>query len=199
MLATSNKGKVREISEILNGFDVRPLQDFLEPFTIVEDGASFKENALIKAETVYRRLNRTDVMVLADDSGISVPVLQNEPGIYSARYAGEGASDRDNLDLLIAKLKEKQLKRTEAFYSCAIALVGRFGIHTSHGFMYGHVLDEAVGDKGFGYDPMFVPKGYSKTLGQIGDSFKNTFSHRGKALRPMKRLLEYFSANHVKQ
>lgn len=199
MLATSNKGKVREISNILSGFDIRKLSDFLEPFEIIEDGATFKENALIKARAVYEKLQDKNVVVLADDSGISVPLLEHEPGIYSARYAGEGASDQENMELLISKLKEKKVECSKAYYSCAIAMLGAFGEYTTHGFMHGEVVVEPKGVKGFGYDPMFIPKGYSRTLGEIEDDEKNSFSHRGKALKSVKRLLEYFLADHVKQ
>ena len=181
ILASSNKGKIKEIQDIL-GMEVIPYKAILPDITIDENGKSFKENALIKAKTIYEALGDPEAIVIADDSGISVPALGGEPGIYSARYAGEGASDKENLAKLIQKLKEKGIKRTPAYYTAAIAIVGKGVEQTVHGWMWGEAIDEARGDKGFGYDPMFVPEGFEQTLGELDENLKQRISHRSKAL-----------------
>ena len=190
ILATSNKGKVKEIQKSFDIFEVLPFSEVIEPFEIVEDGKSFKENAIKKAKAVYDALDDKNVIVLSDDSGISVPALGNEPGIKSARYAGDKASARDNLFKLIDELKKRDIKKTPAFYTAAIAVVSKMGIFSVHGWMHGDVIDEAKGENGFGYDPMFMPEGFDKTLGELDESVKKEFSHRSKALKLAKRLIE---------
>ncbi len=187
ILASSNKGKIREISDLL-GREIVPYSDVVGEVDIVEDGKSFKENAIIKARTIYKKI--PDAVVIADDSGISVPALGGEPGIYSARYAGEGASDKENLQKLIDTLKERGIERTPAYYTAAIAIASPQGIYTVHGWMWGEVIAEARGDKGFGYDPMFIPEGYNETLGELDEEIKQRISHRAKALRLAKIVLE---------
>jgi len=186
IVASSNKGKIREIKDFLG--EVYPYTDFMKPLEIEESGKTFKENAIIKAKEIQKYFPND--IVLADDSGISVPILGNKPGIYSARFAGEGASDKDNLDKLINELKKRNIKKTPAFYTAAIAIATPYGIYTTHGFMYGDVIDEKKGDKGFGYDPMFIPKGYNKTLGELDSEIKKEISHRSKALELAKIILK---------
>jgi len=188
VIASSNKGKIKEIKEILKNYEIIPYTDLIEPFEIEENGKSFKENAIIKAKAISEKL--PNFIVLADDSGISVPILDYEPGIFSARYAGEGASDKDNLNKLINELKKRGIKKTPAFYTAAIALATPYGVFTTHGFMRGEVIDEARGNKGFGYDPMFIPKGFDKTLGELDESIKKQISHRAKALNLANKILE---------
>jgi XTP/dITP diphosphohydrolase len=180
VLASGNKGKLREF-QAMTGGDIVPFGELMEPFEIVEDGDTFAANALIKARTIYARLGRGHV-VISDDSGISVPALGGEPGIYSARYAGEGANDRDNLYRLIDTLKSYGIERTPAYYTAAIAIVSTQGEYVVHGWMHGEVIAEARGDKGFGYDPMFVPEGFDRTLGELDGDVKEGISHRAKAL-----------------
>jgi XTP/dITP diphosphohydrolase len=188
VLASSNKGKVKEIKEILSGYEIIPYTDLIEAFEIEENGKSFKENAIIKAKAVAEKL--PEFVVMADDSGISVPVLGGIPGIYSARFAGEGASDKDNLYKLINELKKRDITKTPAFYTAAIAIATKYGIFTTHGFMRGEVIDDARGDKGFGYDPMFIPSGFDKTLGELDESIKQKISHRYKALKLADKILK---------
>jgi len=188
VIASSNKGKIKEIKKILDNFEVIPYTDLIEPFEIEESGKTFKENAIIKAKAIYKKLPK--FIVLADDSGISVPILGNMPGIYSARFAGEGASDRDNLNKLINELKKRNIKKTPAFYTAAIAIATPYGVFTTHGFMRGEVIDEARGNKGFGYDPLFIPKGFEKTLGELDEEIKKSISHRTKALDLAKKILK---------
>lgn len=192
VLATSNKGKVREIKELCDENEVVAYTEFIEPFEIVEDGESFKENALIKARAVYEALGRDDVVVMADDSGVSVDVLDGAPGIYSARYAGEGADDKDNLYRLIDDIKAKGVEASPAHYTAAIALIGKDSESCVHGWMHGEAIVDARGDGGFGYDPMFIPLGYDKTLGELDEAVKKELSHRSQALRLAKKILRTF-------
>ena len=193
VLATGNKGKLREFRQMCQD-EVVAFSDLLGAFDIVEDGATFAENALIKARTIYKKLKETypldSYFVISDDSGISLPVLDGAPGIYSARYAGEGASDKENLHKLINAVKAKGLKETPAYYTAAIAIVSQYGEYVVHGWMHGKVIDKARGDKGFGYDPMFIPSGFEKTLGELDDEVKSKISHRGKALALAKPIIQ---------
>jgi len=182
VLATSNKGKVREIKALCKDYEVIPYSELIEEFEIVEDGDTFKENALIKARAVFKALDSDDVIVMADDSGISVDVLDGKPGIYSARHAGVGANDKDNLYKLIEDIKSQHVKSSPAHYTAAIALVTKKSEYCVHGWMYGTALTEVIGNGGFGYDPMFIPEGYDKTLGELDDQIKKKLSHRSKAL-----------------
>lgn len=190
ILATSNKGKVREIQALCKDFEVIPYSQLMEEFEIVEDGNSFKENALIKARAVFNALKRDDIVVMADDSGISVDVLDGSPGIYSARHAGKDANDKDNLNKLIQDIKAKGATSSPAHYTAAIAIVTKKGEYVVHGWMYGEAISEARGEKGFGYDPMFIPLGHNKTLGELDDNVKKELSHRAKALKLAKIVLQ---------
>jgi len=191
VLATGNKGKLREFQQMCED-KVVPFSELLDAFEIIEDGDTFAANALIKARTIYEKLGE-EYLVIADDSGISLPVLDGAPGIYSARYAGEGVSDKDNLYKLIDSVKEKGLRSTSAYYTAAIAIVSKYGEYVVHGWMHGEVIDEARGEKGFGYDPMFIPAGMSLTLGELDDDIKSKISHRSQALelaKPIIRMLQ---------
>ena len=189
VLATNNAGKIKEFKSYMDEDIVQPFSEVLEPFEIIEDGDSFKKNALIKAKAVYEKLENKDIVVIADDSGISVNAFGGKPGIYSARYAGIDATSEQNLDKLIKNLKENNLNFTPAFYTAAIAIVCKKGEFCVHGWMYGNVINEKKGTKGFGYDPIFIPKGYNKTLGELGDIIKKELSHRSKALELAKIIL----------
>ena len=182
ILATSNQGKVKEFQSWISEYEVIAYSDIMEPFEIEETGTTFKENALIKARAVYEKLGVTKDIVLSDDSGISVDALDGAPGIYSARYAGVDASAKDNLHKLINALKEKGIAQTPAYYTAAIALVCAKGEFCVHGWMHGQAIAEERGHNGFGYDPMFIPEGYTYTLGELDESVKKAFSHRAKAL-----------------
>lgn len=190
VLATSNKGKVREIQALCKDYDVIPFGELIDEFEIVEDGSTFKENALIKARAVFKALDDENVVVLADDSGISVDVLDGAPGIYSARYAGKNANDKDNLNKLMQAIKEKGVESSPAHYTAAIALVTKDAEFCVHGWMHGNAQTRAMGDGGFGYDPMFIPLGFEKTLGELDDEVKKSLSHRSQALRLAKIILQ---------
>jgi len=190
VLATGNKGKVKEIKALCEDYEVVPYSELIEPFEIVEDGDSFKENALIKARAVYKALNRDDVIVISDDSGISVDILDGKPGIYSARHAGVNASDKDNLYKLIDDINAVGVQSSPAHYTAAIAIVTKDKEFTVHGWMHGKAINKAIGDGGFGYDPMFIPTGFDKTLGELDDKIKKNLSHRSKALKLAKKIIK---------
>jgi len=190
VLATSNKGKLREIKALCTNDEVIPYGDLIEEFEIIEDGNTFKENALIKARAVFNALNDDSIIVLADDSGISVEVLDGAPGIYSARFGGANATDKDNLHSLVKAIKEKGAQSSPAYYTAAIAIVTKDSEYCVHGWMYGNAMSYVSGNGGFGYDPMFMPLGFDKTLGDIDDATKKKLSHRSKALGLAKIILE---------
>lgn len=193
LLATSNTSKAREIKEFLNEFEVFKLNEILTPFDIDENGTSFQENALIKACAVFAKLSenqQNEFVVLSDDSGICVDALGGKPGIYSARYSGNGATDASNRAKLISSLSELNLSSSPAHYTACIALKSKFGEFSSHGFMSGKAISKERGSNGFGYDALFIPNGYDKTLGELDDETKLAISHRTKALELMKVILK---------
>lgn len=196
VLATSNKGKVREIKELCQDYEVVPYSELLEEFEIIENGATFKENALIKARAVFEALKHKmptelkNIVVLADDSGISVDVLEGKPGIFSARHAGVNANDKDNLYKLIEDIKEKNVESSPAHYTAAVVIITEESEFCVHGWMYGTAITKVVGEGGFGYDPMFIPEGHNQTLGELQESVKRELSHRAKALKLAKVILQ---------
>lgn len=190
VLATGNKGKLEEFKKLLPNVEVIPFKDIIGEYEVIEDGDTFKANAVKKAEEIYEKINDENVIVISDDSGISVPALNNEPGIYSARYAGADANDKANNAKLISKLKEKNIEKTKAFYTACIAIVYKNQTYTVHGWMHGQVIDKELGDKGFGYDPMFIPNGFTETLGELPYEVKKEFSHRSKALNLAIKVLD---------
>jgi XTP/dITP diphosphohydrolase len=174
----------------MEDYEVVPYSELMKEFEIIEDADTFKENALIKARAVFKALGDEDIIVIADDSGISVDILDGAPGIYSARYGGKDANDKDNLNKLMQDIKAKGVKSSPAFYTAAIAIVTKDEERTVHGWMYGTALTEAKGNGGFGYDPMFIPLGYKETLGELDNAIKKKLSHRSKALSLAKKVLE---------
>jgi XTP/dITP diphosphohydrolase len=188
VLATRNQHKVREMAELLPGVDLQPLPD--EVPSPPETGDSFEANALIKARSAR---TATGEAAIADDSGIEAADLGGAPGIYSARYAGEGASDEANLEKLLREVDAAAGNRRAA-YVCALALIDEQG----HEYVFearceGTLLREGRGDGGFGYDPAFVPDetGHSdqRTMSELSPQEKNAISHRGKAVRMLARHL----------
>ena len=193
VLASGNKGKITEFQKLMPNDDVIAFSEILGNIEIVEDKDSFKGNAIKKAQTIYDELikiGQNDVIVISDDSGITVPALNNEPGIYSARYAGEGSSDKQNNAKLIENLNKNNLEKTPAFYTACIAIVYKGEVYTVHGWMHGNVINKELGEGGFGYDPMFIPNGFDKTLGELGYEAKKEFSHRTKALDLAMKVLD---------
>ena len=193
VLASANKGKIAEFEKLMPNDDVVAFSEILGKIEVDEDQDSFKGNAIKKARTIYDLLMEkglNDVIVISDDSGITVPALNNEPGIYSARYAGLNASDKDNNKKLIENLNKQNLEKTPAVYTACIAIIYNNETYTVHGWMHGNVINKELGECGFGYDPMFIPNGFDKTLGELGYEAKKDFSHRTKALNLAKKVLE---------
>ncbi|PAF41692.1 RdgB/HAM1 family non-canonical purine NTP pyrophosphatase [Helicobacter sp. 11S03491-1] len=201
LIASGNEGKIREIQDIFEEYEVISDIKAYENLHIQENGNSFEENALIKAKSFYATLKEQahNLIVMADDSGLCVDMLEGEPGIYSARYANldanldTNASDSANLAYLIKKLHQKSLHTSDAKFVACIAIVGKIrGKYVEHivrGELKGSVIDIIRGDHGFGYDPIFVPLGYACSLGELNPDEKNKISHRHNALHELKIFL----------
>jgi len=184
ILASRNQDKLRELAEILPGVQLGALPPWFE--TPAEDGESFAANALIKARAAHAALGEA---AIADDSGIEVAALGGRPGVYSARYAGEGASDEQNLEKLLREVSEAGENRRAA-YVCVIALVDERGAeHTFEGRCEGRLTMTPRGARGFGYDPAFVPEeggsADERTMAELSAAEKRAISHRGRAARKL--------------
>lgn len=191
VIATGNKHKLEEISEMLKDFSiqVKSMVDMgLDGLEIEEIGTTFEENAMIKAETVCKK---TGLMALADDSGLEVDALNGAPGIYSARYAGEQGNDEANNVKLLEALEDVPLENRQARFVCALAAVFPDGRKiVVRGTVEGYIDFEEKGTHGFGYDPLFLIPAYQQTFGELGPVIKNSMSHRGRAIEQMKEKLE---------
>jgi len=182
VLATRNEGKIRELAALLEpyGFEVLSLNSFPELGEIVEDGATFKENAIIKATAVAKH---TGLLALADDSGLEVDALGGAPGVYSSRFAGEGKDDLANNRKLLELLAGVPAERRTARFQCVVALAWPDGSwRTSTGTCEGIITESPRGEGGFGYDPLFYVPEYGKTFAELDIAIKNKISHRAKAL-----------------
>lgn len=191
LIATKNAHKTREIAQILgSGWVVTDLTAHAEIPAVEETESTFAGNAALKAVAVSLRF---DGMVLADDSGLEVDALNGEPGVRSARYAGDGAYDEANREKLLRELERTGARgraRTARF-RCAMALAQRGRVvGECDGTVEGVIINQAKGDGGFGYDPLFVPEGFCETFAQLPAETKNAMSHRGRALESALRLLE---------
>ncbi len=190
VLASRNQKKAREVSEILApaGFQVIPVTEFADIPEVEEDGVTFAENAAKKASEVARRLNR---WVIGEDSGLQVDALKGAPGIYSARYSGDDATDEKNNQKLIAELANVPEELRGAGYLCSVALsdpAGQIRV-ACEGTCRGKILREANGDGGFGYDPYFLIPEYHLTFGQLSSVVKHRLSHRARAFATFLPLL----------
>ncbi len=195
ILASSNKGKIKEFKTLLPHVEVIPYKEIVGDIEIIEDGKSFKENAIKKAKTIYDSLKKqfpnqiNNMMVISDDSGISVEALDFQPNIYSARYAGINATDQQNNQKLIENLHKKNYTTSKAFYTACIALIYKNNTYTTHGWMYGSIIDTPRGTQGFGYDPLFIPEGFEKTLGELESIEKKAISHRTQAVNLILKII----------
>ncbi len=193
VIATKNKGKIRELEQSFANLPVRlvPLSDYGELPDAIEDGATFKENAIIKA-TYY--MKQTGTACLADDSGLEVEILENAPGVYSARFAGLHATDEANNQKLIHELSLKGVSSSPAAYRCVLAFSDTDGpVLTAEGKCIGTIHLKAKGTGGFGYDPYFyISK--TKTMAELTLEEKNRISHRGAAIQNMADLLSRYLA-----
>lgn len=191
VIATSNNHKLEEIKAILEDldYDIYSLKDVnLDGIEIVEDGKTFEHNALIKAREIAKR---TNLIAIADDSGLEVDAIGKKPGIYSARFAGENATDYENRQKLLKSLQNIQMSKRTARFVSAVAVVFPDGKEfVVRGICEGKICFEEIGENGFGYDSIFMVDGYNKTFAQIPSYVKNTISHRAIALNNMKEELK---------
>ncbi len=198
ILSSGNKHKVKEIKDILKKmpFDVVSKDEIgFEDFDVIEDGETLEENALKKATELKKLING---IVIADDTGLFVDVLDGQPGVYSARYAGENVSYIDNNNLLLENLKDVPLdKRTAHFKTVVAVLLENDEYFMAEGVLKGRIGFEPKGKNGFGYDPLFILEGTDKTLSEITDDEKNKISHRAKALLNLKERLEKIAGENI--
>jgi XTP/dITP diphosphohydrolase len=189
LLGTKNQGKIREILSILGDLpNVDLLTHNERPFSEVpEMGETFLDNALLKARGVSEE---TGLPVLAEDSGLEVEALEGAPGVRSARFAGEDAADKENIEKLLALLKDVPDERRTARFVCVAVLRFPDGREIiTEGELRGRIAKEPRGRHGFGYDPVFIPEGYDRTLGELGPAVKDRISHRRKALEKLREEL----------
>ena len=189
VLASHNLNKAQEIQMLLgNQFHVIPQQAFDIP-PIEETGSTFEENALLKAKTVYDIIG---LPVIGDDSGLEVVALNNQPGVYSSRFAGDNASDDDNIDKLLRKMHNIPTEKRTARFRCVVAFLGTSSDDQPvffEGEWAGYIAKERTGKNGFGYDPVFVDLQSNLTAAELEPDQKNKISHRGKAMQSLKSYL----------
>ncbi len=197
MLATTNKGKTKEFKELLKDFpiEIKDLSDFGPIPEVIEDGETFDDNAYKKASFTAKVLGYP---AMADDSGLCVEALDGAPGVYSARYAGDNATDAQNVDKLLDALKDEENRK--AAFECVISIAVPTGAAlTYEGRCEGVLTREPAGDNGFGYDPLFFFPELDKTFAQLSIAEKGDISHRGKALkdvsREMNKIIEWLEMN----
>jgi XTP/dITP diphosphohydrolase len=197
VLATTNKGKTREINELLKDLpvEIKNLNDFGQIPEVIEDGKTFDDNAYKKASFTARVLGYP---AMADDSGLCVEALDGAPGVWSARYAGKNATDADNVNKMLDDLKDKDNRN--AAFKCVISIALPTGAAlTYEGECQGVITKEPVGDNGFGYDPLFFYPEFNKTFAQLTIQEKGRASHRGKALKEiadeMDKIIEWIDIN----
>jgi len=192
IVATKNKKKLKEIKTILKGFGLKisSLADYAALPKIIENGKTFKENAVKKAVKIAKTSGK---FTLGEDSGLCVDALDGAPGVYSARFSGKSKSDAQNNLKLLKSLKEMPLSKRKAHYSCAVALADKDGlIGVVEGRCSGLIGFELKGSSGFGYDPLFVIPKYKKTFAELGERIKHKMSHRYHALKKAKIIIQKY-------
>jgi XTP/dITP diphosphohydrolase len=191
IVATGNPHKAEEFETLLAGcgFIVCSADVCGGMPEVVEDGDSFAANARLKATALHALAGEGD-LVVSDDSGLEVDALDGAPGIYSARYAGEGASDQSNVDKLLGALKEKPTQARGARFRCVLCLIDPLGHEqVFDGSCEGQIAEAATGSEGFGYDPVFIPEGYDRSFGELGEATKSRLSHRARAVQALRKAL----------
>jgi XTP/dITP diphosphohydrolase len=190
LIATRNAGKAREFAHMLPDWNIQTLLDLPDIPDVLEDGSTFEENAQKKALEISAH---TDFFVLADDSGLEVNILNGNPGVHSARYAGETKNDARNLQKLLDELKNIPEEKRGAQFRCVLALAQKEKIlFTVEGICRGKIAFQPAGENGFGYDPIFISDNFSQTFAQLPPETKHTLSHRGKALTLLKQKIAIF-------
>ena len=181
IFATGNQNKLLEINKIIpNNVKIISLKDLKFSDDIPENENTIEGNAIYKAKYIYNKFNTN---VFSDDTGLEVEALNGEPGVYSARYAGEACDSNDNINKLLKKLKKK--KNRNARFKTIIALIIKNKIHTFEGIINGEILKNPIGENGFGYDSIFRPAGYSKSFAELSINEKNIISHRSLAIKKL--------------
>ncbi|CAI8959631.1 MULTISPECIES: XTP/dITP diphosphatase [Bacillus] len=188
VVATKNIGKVREFAELFERFDleIKSLHDFPHIEEVEETGETFEENALLKADSLCKQLNS---IVIADDSGLIVDALNGNPGVRSARYAGEQKDDQANIDKVLTELDGISMEKRTARFYCALAVAFPEENKESvivNGTCEGKILEQRRGENGFGYDPIFYVEEYKRAMAELTSDEKNEISHRGRALRKLE-------------
>lgn len=190
IFATHNQGKLKEAKHLLDNHNVKGAEEAGVFEDVVEDGATMTENAFKKARFVREK---TGMWSVADDSGICIKALDGAPGVYSARWAGEGADDDDLINFTLEKMKDVSEGKRQAFFEAAAAVVSPEGKEWSFiGRIYGRLAREPRGKarKSLPYDKIFIPEGWTKTFAEMTDSEKNAISHRGKAFKELKHFFD---------
>ncbi len=188
VLATRNRHKIQEIKTILLDLplEILTLNDFPDVPALREDGATFRDNSLQKARGVSQH---TRLPALADDSGLEVFYLNGRPGVVSARYAGDGASDEENNEKLLGQMRGVAPRRRKAQFRAVLTLLDESGADVAEGICPGTLAESPRGTNGFGYDPIFIPDGFSRTYAELTTEEKNQISHRARALAAMREVL----------
>lgn len=190
LVATHNRGKVQEYAEMLADLEIEwlSLDDTGVKLDVAETGQTFRENAILKAQTYAKE---TGLLTLADDSGLEVDALGGEPGVFTARYGGAGLTSKQRYQLLLRNMADIPLPERTARFRCVIALAGPDGalLGVSDGVCEGIIGETAVGEAGFGYDPVFYLPERGKTMAQLDSAAKHQISHRGRALRAIEPVL----------
>ncbi|MBY0027057.1 XTP/dITP diphosphatase [Priestia aryabhattai] len=190
IIATKNAGKVKDFETLFSpkGFQVKSLLDFPEVEDVEETGVTFAENATLKAEAISFALNKP---VIADDSGLAIDALNGEPGVYSARYAGENKDDNANIEKVLQKLNDVPFEKRTARFHCALAIaVPGKRTEIVEGTCEGHILEEKRGENGFGYDPIFFVEKWRCSMAELSKEQKNQISHRANALKKLAPLID---------
>lgn len=195
LIATGNVGKVKELEELLADFPIRlrSLKEFPNVVEPEETGATFVDNAELKAKYYAEQ---TGIRALADDSGLEVEALNGAPGVYSARYAGKNARDAQNIEKLLTEIKENGTENRLARFVCAMTIANSDGEieFTTEGVCDGKIAFQPNGSGGFGYDPVFIPNGFSETFGELPSDIKQQISHRARATAKIIQYLRRFYA-----
>ena len=196
VIASNNEGKIKEIKRVLGHLpiEVLSLRDMGIDIDVEEDGLTFEDNAKKKSSEIYKELikrGNKDFIVMSDDSGLEVDYLKGEPGVFSARYAGEHGNDKKNNQKLLLKLKGVKYEDRKARFVCQLALINEKNQYRGiRGTVDGYILEEEKGSDGFGYDPLFLFEPLNKSFGEITMEEKNKISHRGVALEEAKEIIK---------
>jgi XTP/dITP diphosphohydrolase len=196
LIATTNPGKIRELQQLLGNLPItlRNTSEFPHLPEPEETGLTFAENAILKARYYAEA---TGILSLADDSGLEIDALDGRPGVFSARYAGEGATNEQKINKVLNGLKETKDLNRSAKFVCSVAISDKDGIirFLTDGVCLGSIAPQPQGNNGFGYDPIFIPQGFTESFGELSNEIKEKISHRGQAILKIIDFLQGFTAS----